>query len=201
MAYEYDVFISYRRPTKRWVNKYFRPLIEHYLPEALGGRAVKLFFDENDIHAGDAWEARLKRALAVSKCLVPILTPSYFTSDWCTREFAVMEHRSLKHGFTAIQKPGGLIVPITINEGTFYPQKIQALSCYKYYRSKGNLTDMSFWEDFEGKVAKWVKKDLAKAVMRAPTWNSDWQNDDWLDVPRAHIFRKTEKTTDFQPIL
>lgn len=201
MGYQYDVFISYRRPTKRWVSKYFKRLIEHYLPEALDGKPVRIFFDENDIHSGDAWEARLKKALSASKCLVPVLMPSYFTSEWCTKEFAVMEHRSLQHGFESVQKPGGLIVPITINQGKFYPKKIQALPCYSYYRSRGDLDKMSFWEDFEQKIADWIAKDLAKAVKRAPAWNADWQTDEWLDVPTDHIFRKTEETEHFQPIL
>lgn len=201
MAYNYDVFISYRRPTKRWVSKYFKRLIEHYLPEALDGRPVRIFFDENDIHTGDAWENRLKKALSESKCLVPVLTPSYFTSNWCTKEFAVMENRSLKHGFHTVQAPGGLIVPITINQGKFYPLKIQALPCYEYYMSRGDLDKMSFWEDFERKIADWISTDLAKAIKQAPAWNEVWQQDEWLEVPTDHIFRKTEETENFQPIL
>jgi len=204
MAYKYDVFISYRRPTKRWVSKYFKRLIEHYLPEALDGRPVQIFFDENDIHTGDAWENRLKKALSESKCLVPVLTPSYFTSSWCTKEFAVMENRSQKLGFQTVQNPGGLIVPITINKGTSYPRKIQAiqaLPCYDYYMSRGDLDKMRFWQDFEQIIADWISTDLLRAISHAPAWNEDWQKDEWLNVPTDHIFRETEETDNFQPIL
>lgn len=201
MAYRYDVFISYRRPTKRWVTQYFIPLIEHYLPEALDGNPVRLFLDESEIHTGDAWENRIKKALSESKCIVPVLLPSYFTSTWCTKEFAVMEHRNRAYGFQEVQNPGGLIVPITINNGDFYPLKIQALHCYDYYFSKGELDKMSFWEDFERKIAEWIRTDLARAIRNAPQWSPDWQQSEWLDVTTDHIFRKSEKTDNFQPIL
>lgn len=112
-----------------------------------------------------------------------------------------MEHRSLKHGFQVVQNPGGLIVPITINKGDFYPLKIQALHCYDYYMSKGELDKMSFWEDFERKIADWIRTDLARAINKAPVWSADWQQDEWLNVSTDHIFRNTEKTDNFQPIL
>ncbi|MFN0013657.1 MAG: TIR domain-containing protein [Saprospiraceae bacterium] len=80
MAYEYDVFISYRRESdpKEWTQNIFLPKFEAYLREESGKKNLKIFLDEQGIEGGDYWEDTLKIALAKSRCLVPVLMPSYF---------------------------------------------------------------------------------------------------------------------------
>jgi len=91
MAYEYDVFVSYRRKSRDWVCEYFLPLFEYHLQEAVGGRAISIFVDTEDIEAGDAWPQRLHHALAHSKCLVPAIpaTLGVFTKRTRTRYLLV----------------------------------------------------------------------------------------------------------------
>ncbi|MDW3192999.1 MAG: toll/interleukin-1 receptor domain-containing protein [Cytophagales bacterium] len=58
-----------------------------------GRKEVKVFRDKEGIESGDNWRLKIKRALATSKYLVPILLPSYFHSEWYTKEIAAIYHR------------------------------------------------------------------------------------------------------------
>ena len=115
MAYQYDVFISYKSESKDWVLKAFLPLFERHLQEALGGRKPSIFMDMQRIENGDAWRNTLRYALAHSRCVVAVLTPSYFHSEWCTKELSVMLHRAKQHGLLTKEIPGGLIAPLCVS--------------------------------------------------------------------------------------
>ena len=184
MAYQYDVFISYRRDplAEEWVHDTFKKLFKTHLREAVGGRTVEIFIDKEGIAEGDAWPERLKNALAHSRCMVSVLMPSYFHSPWCVREFAVMEHRSRQHGMWTNKDPGGLIVPICVNDGLFFPetaQKLHSLLCHDYFRVGGGFKSLAPYQDFQKEIIGWVGK-VAKAIERAPEWNPDWLTEDWL---------------------
>jgi hypothetical protein len=139
MAYKYDIFLSYANqfPFNKWTRERLLPLIDTYLTNELN-RQAKIFFDKAEIAAGDAWPEQLKNALAHSRCLVAVWSPSYFTSKWCTSECAVMLNREMKLGYRKAQNPKGLILPLTIYDGDRFPEyarKIQWLDCRIWDRS------------------------------------------------------------------
>ena len=47
------------------------------------GRPFDLFLDRNDVRWGEQWEPRLTGAVDAATVLIPIVSPSYFTSEWC----------------------------------------------------------------------------------------------------------------------
>ena len=106
MNYKYDVFLSYNRkfPHGQWVDEIFYPLFVPYLGDALN-KDVSVFKDTEDIEVGSSWPQRLRNALACSKCMVSILSPSYFRSEWCLQEFAVMHHRQNRLALASNGKP------------------------------------------------------------------------------------------------
>lgn len=186
MGYEWDVFISYRRKDipKRWLEEIFLPLFKDYLEEALGGRKVLIFRDETGIEGGANWRNTIKRALATSKCLVPILIPSYFHSEWCTKEFAVMYNRQLDLGFNSIASPKGLIIPLKIQDGKHFPIKvteIQILDCNDYYRVGTGVELTGLYVNLQNTLLNWVET-VAEAINNAPPWNSLWLEDEHLEV-------------------
>lgn len=189
MAYQYDVFVSYRRKSEDWVHKYFLPLFRYHLEEAVGGRNISIFVDIEGIKSGDAWPQRLHNALAHSKCLVPVFLPSYFHSLWCVKELAIMEARCRECGMWTIQNPGGLILPVCISDGEFFPEtvkEIQALPCHEYHRMGPGFKNLEPYNRFEGLIMEWTNQ-VARAIEQAPEWNSSWLTNEWLDVSVDHL--------------
>ena len=85
----YDLFISYARENNRndWVNR-FKDALQQELEELLGRQFSReaVFFDKTGLRAGQAFPKELEEAAESSALLVPILSPSYLTSEWCNRE-------------------------------------------------------------------------------------------------------------------
>ncbi len=182
MAYEHDVFISYRRGNetyRRWVPGTFFQPFKDYLSEALPHDA-NIFWDIDGIHAGDQWENRLYEKITRSKVLIPILIPSYFRSDWCRREFAAFYHRQRQLKLS----PGGLILPVVLQDTTYpdYVQGIQGFPCERYSIVPLNpLTET--YEAFHLDLKRWVK-NVSQAIDRAPEWRAEWMDyDQWIEKP------------------
>ena len=71
-AYEYDVFISYKRSflIESWVTKFFLKFFQEWLRKKLlelGEPQPHIFFDQSNIEPGDPWPQRLRRAIQTSK--------------------------------------------------------------------------------------------------------------------------------------
>jgi sulfatase modifying factor 1 len=50
------------------------------------GREPRLFQDRVTIPAGTQWEQEIEKALAEASFFIPILTPGFLQSEWCTKE-------------------------------------------------------------------------------------------------------------------
>jgi TIR domain len=199
MDYKYDVFISYKSYSKEWVRDVFFPPFEFYLREIYDDN-VKIFVDWEGIEGGNAWSNRLKNALAHSKCLLPILLPTYFESEWCKKEFAVMEHRSKQYKLCTLDTPEGLIVPISIFDGDCFPASVRDLQIVDYENffqpNVSGYTGLEKYSDFQNEVKK-LAYTVAKAIRIATVWESDWLNDEWLELPTDHLNK--DKTKILKP--
>src|SRR5215475_11799851 len=51
------------------------------------------FFDGEDIEPGNKWPDTLSEALCTSRVFVPIYSPTYFTKDYCGREWKLFSDR------------------------------------------------------------------------------------------------------------
>lgn len=189
MAYQYDVFISYRSTSREWLRELFLPTFRHFLEEEVG-KDVRIFVDWHDIKTGNAWNERLRNGLLYSKCLVSLLLPTYFESKWCKKEFAVFEHRSRKNGMLSLAAPEGLIIPVVLHSGRKFPDAVEAIQ----YRDYGKF----YVPNIEGfkNLKKYPQlqeeiKDLvrivAQTLQNTPQWHPDWQQDDWLEVSTDHL--------------
>jgi cellulose biosynthesis protein BcsQ len=83
----YDVFISYRREkfVTDWLHQHFLPLFQSWLSDELG-REANIFVDTSLVPGGD-WAQETQEALRASPCLVALVTPAYFQSEFCTKEW------------------------------------------------------------------------------------------------------------------
>jgi len=81
-------FLSYTRFDDKALNGDISALREalEVAVQALTGEPFDIFQDVEDIKPGDAWRKKLDRAIEAAQLFIPILTPSFFTSDFCKRE-------------------------------------------------------------------------------------------------------------------
>lgn len=118
MAYQYDVFISYKNQPGlvTWVKDHFQPLLQTWLDNELPQPAA-IFRDKVSIEAGDQWSKAIKEALGGSRVIIAVLTPQYFTSKWCVAEWQSFEKRELLRADTANK----LLIPVKYSNGPHFP--------------------------------------------------------------------------------
>lgn len=95
----YWFFFSYARLDRDpYLKKFYSELADSVRVNAGGSREEIGFFDTEDIEPGQEWPAALAAALQTARVLVPVYTPSYFTSEYCGREWRVFEERRRSAG-------------------------------------------------------------------------------------------------------
>ncbi len=85
---EFDFFVSYARADNSdgWITQFVEELlVEHR--KFSGGRELTYFFDKTDIGSFDDWQHRLHHGLAKSRLFLAFISPSYFASEWCRKEW------------------------------------------------------------------------------------------------------------------
>ncbi len=122
-AYEYDVFISYRReqPVRDWMQYHFYPLLKERLPDCLPDKP-RIFIDW-EIETGSHWPAALRKALKNSRCLVAVWSAEYFRSAWCLAEWRSMQERERLSGMRSEENPYGLVYAVKFGDGEYYPDE------------------------------------------------------------------------------
>ncbi len=71
------------------------------------GAPLRVFFDTEEIRTMDVWEHRILRGLRHSKMMVAVLSPAYFASDYCRKEWEIYVETELAQAL-----PGDGIAPI-----------------------------------------------------------------------------------------
>jgi hypothetical protein len=184
MSYEFDVFLSYRRekPSESWVHDHFLPYFKPALGDALA-RPAQVFVDRTGIRAGQKWPARLKQALAHSRCLLGIWSPLYFWSEWCQCESAVMRHRELQLGFGTNANPNGLIIGIKVNDGIHFPdfaRESHRVDFEPYFFDGPAFNQSPLHIEFQ-RAVRLFAADAAHIVKSAPAWSAEWATAPWMD--------------------
>lgn len=180
-----------------WVSQHLVPFLESFVGNALN-RPIRLFLDRSGIRSGDSWPARLQRALAKSRCMVGVWSPLYFHSEWCRREAAAMLYREAQCGFRTVNRPGGLIVPVNVFDGQFFPERarqIQWLDCRRYWIVGEGFLKTERYVEFQDVLRTWAD-EVARAIEDAPAWDETWLtapfatvHDDDLKPPSTKNFR------------
>ncbi|MGO9465409.1 MAG: tetratricopeptide repeat protein [Isosphaeraceae bacterium] len=117
-APKYDIFVSYAHADDRdgWVAGLVEAIqAEHsrYTPEPLA-----VFFDRDEIRSMDDWEHRIYRGLRETTVMLAILSPNYFESPYCRKEWLRYREQELARAL-----PGDAIAPIyTITAPIFETQ-------------------------------------------------------------------------------
>jgi tetratricopeptide (TPR) repeat protein len=104
----HEIFVSYSRRDNRdgWVTGLVDALQREHA-EATAGTQLRIFFDRSDIQTMDDWEQRICEGLRSSRILLACLSPNYFESKWCRREWQLYLEHERDHGL-----PGEGVAPI-----------------------------------------------------------------------------------------
>lgn len=88
-AADFHLFVSYARAdnVNGWVTTLVEKLMEQFTADG-APEPLRPFFDKDAIRGGDDWESRILTSLRQSRAFLAILSPNYFASDWCRREWA-----------------------------------------------------------------------------------------------------------------
>ena len=199
VAYQYDVFLSYRRSNDwaRFVEEQFLPMFKHWLDTTLG-RASSIFFDVRDIETGESWPYRLANALACSKVMVCLWSLEYFhSSQWCEAELSQMMAR--RKSLAGRLGPPPLILAAVIYDCENLDPSladIQWFSIEKYsnpWIGKGSLTA----ERLSMELKKFAR-DVADALTHAPEYDPTWPS--LVTTEFLRIF-KSQLTQELPPSL
>lgn len=176
MAYEFDVFISYKNHsvTNPWVIK-FAEQLQYWLTQELGGNKPRIFFDKaGSINIGARWPAKLKTGLQRSKCILCIWTPEYFRSNWCLSEWKSFELRDNTYNNSG---QNSLIIPIRFHDGNSYPE--DARNRQAVDMSEFAITIDGFWKSEKAiglieLIRDDLCADLARAINAAPEFEDNF---------------------------
>jgi hypothetical protein len=105
---QYDFFVSYARADNRdgWITAFLAALDDEHRRFS-GGRTLTCFFDQHDISSLSDWQEQIfNKGLAKSRLFVAFLSPAYFASEWCRREWkAWIDLEIAQHILTAGAAP------------------------------------------------------------------------------------------------
>lgn len=175
--YQHHIFISYRRMDEDWIRwtqeNFVRPLCSLLRP-ALGN--VDVFVDSR-IETGVSWPARLAQAHARSRIMIPILCQSYFQSEWCRLELALMCHRENQLGFRTNDNEGVLIVPVILQDGKHFPLEVQEMQGedIKDFANPCMRFNSPKQEEFTEHLRLWCHR-IEEALGHVPPFDPAWES-------------------------
>ena len=169
-GYRYDAFVSYSRSgvAREWVENHFWPLLE----QALSLHRPTQLFVGRDPETGQAWPEHTADALARSRCLISILSPSYFRSPWCVSELESFLERERRF----MTQPGSLILPVAMSGTAHFPREMQerqAASFQQWAVPFQHFRQSSSYHDFLTAVNRFCEPLIAR-IESAPPWSPDF---------------------------
>ena len=94
MEYKFDYFISYAHADNKpensnpgFVDVFAEKLKNSTEHKEMFGEDVSVFFDKDEIRSMSDWDNRIRSSLSKSRFFVVLLSPYYFKSEYCAREF------------------------------------------------------------------------------------------------------------------
>ena len=196
MAYEYDIFISYRRnaETCAWIKDHFMPLLEVRLEFELGRNPV--IFLDGQIEIGTSWPASLGLALGRSRILIALWTGSYLSSVWCTMELSHMLGREKIAKLREGVRPYGVIVPAFIHDGESFPANLGHIKPFEIQKTFNlRMARNSVLAEALDTALTAQAPAIANCIRNAPAWRKAWpEQAQAVFFKQFHKHAATQKT-------
>lgn len=175
-GYQFDLFISYSRvgSVRKWLVNHFQAKLMDCLADQVAP-SPRIYVD-HEMPRAVHWPSNLQRALQHSKIMIQLLTPHYYTSDWCLAELQSMRAREQLLGLAGAETPQGLIYPILYSDCADLPlsERQRSWVDFKDYAYPDPVYQQSV--DFIGfhKRMRELATDLVDLVRQVPEWQPDW---------------------------
>ena len=177
MAYDFDIFISYRRTDTvgRWVKNHLLPRLQDRLND-IAPTQVRVSCDIQ-METGVRWPDELKRRLARSGLLIMVCTADYFRSPWCMAEWQSFREREKMLGYFGSANPRGLTYPVRYADGDYFHPEIRPAQCRMDFRGL-NYPDEIFrnspkYIDFD-ELVQAMAEELVPRLSALPIWRDDF---------------------------
>lgn len=92
-------------------------------------------------------------------------------------------------GFRTTTKPYGLVAPLNVFDGHYFPKKarqIQWVDCQRFWVVGDGFSKTERYIEFQDVLRAWAN-DIATIISHAPDWQSDWIESDFLYVDDADL--------------
>jgi len=170
---DYLFYLSYARGDLDGYLERFEEDLAREVRARTGAREPMVFFDRDSIALGSSWPSAIAAVLAASRVLVALLSPAYFASEWCGKEWEVFRRRRDERA--GLPNPPGFILPVRWIASRAVPRtvaemQIDAAEFPDAYRREGLRYLMKLRrleDDYEIFVAAFVRR-LIEAASREP---------------------------------
>ena len=178
MAYDHDIFVSYRRDpqTLLWIERFLTPMVTQRVSlELQRNPAIYVSEVTDQIQVGGAWPVDLGETVARSRVLIALWSGNYLASEWCQQELSLMLDRERKHKARTVKNKYGLVIPIVVHDGESIPGVLanaQRLDVKEYF-----FAHMPRDSDKAAALERLIAthaKGIADAIRKAPRWQKRW---------------------------
>lgn len=195
--FRYSCFISYQRGNDL-LDRFVRELFKELSDELGLVTPLKVWFDTATLIPGESWKAAIEEAVMNSVCMVPVLTPTYFSKDklYCAREYLAMQ-KIEKARNELTQREESFIFPVIFRGAKHLPEFVRErqwldFSEYlafgsKQFRSPGFAKMVKQLSERISRLSESMM-DLEKSTNLdhlKPTLPSDHEVLEWLDEART----------------
>jgi tetratricopeptide (TPR) repeat protein len=165
------------------------------------GKDFPIFQDRNDTKWGQNWRARIDKALTSATFFIPIVTPSYFTSDYCISEL---------NAFLRYEKQMGrhdLILPLVYvfpkcGDGDEADVFDHPLAEELFRRNYADWTKLRFYTNKSMKRKRRLSDlalEIKSAIIRTTSYQSNRDSNELFFVPKR--FATGNEDASFDSIL
>jgi len=197
MAYQHDIFISYRRnpETLSWLTEHFVPLLKLRVEQELN-REPEVYVDEQ-VEVGASWPLDLGVALGCSRTLIALWSGNFLASVWCTAELSHMLGREREADLRTLAKPHGVVIPAFIHDGEKFPPDLAHIKPFKIQKcfNVRMARNSQRAEELDAALAEQAPA-IAACIENAPQWRQKWPEAAAHDFyTRFHQAAGPEQTT------
>jgi hypothetical protein len=164
-----DVFISYTHEDDQagihWVARFEAELRARLAK--VSGQSILTWRDDR-LTGADRFKPEIEAQLFKSAGLVPVVTPSYFHSEWCGAERGKFIERARAYGGLDVGNKARIVkaakTPVPLSQ---YPQELRELLEFRFYVEEPNGTAREFHLSTDPAVRQrfnTVVDDLAQAI-------------------------------------
>lgn len=176
MTFAHSCFISYRHSDRERTRKFIAELVDALDDCTDQTMPIGAFHDKGRLKAGFKFNLAITKALKESVCLIAVLSPEYFQSDYCRREYVGMVEieaaRRKRTGLPPAEK--GLVIPILVwGDDDDVPEEVRnhvhyAKMHYGLTNQRNELKYDPNWAEFLEGIAEQIfshYKDFSQAKM------------------------------------